>query len=213
MKNTTNTKDTTNTKRQLSRPARRGFVIAHVVASVGWLGLTLCLLVLSIAGATANGTGTGTGAATPAAEAAYRAMKIFGDWLLAPLALATIATGLVLSLGTPWGLARHRWVFAKFWITLGAAIASMLSFRTGINDAAAEVSAGQPVSDPSGLLFPPGVSLALYLFVTVISYLKPWGLTRRGRRHRERRTRSRARSRTRTRNVKPLAAATPRQPV
>jgi hypothetical protein len=194
-------------KKQLSRRARRGFVIAHVVASVGWLGLTLCLLVLSIAGATANGTDTAT------AEAAYRSMKIFGDWLLAPLALATIVTGLVLSLGTPWGLARHRWVFVKFWITLVAATASMLAFRTGINEAAAEVSAGQPVSDPSGLLFPPGVSLSLYLFVTVISYLKPWGLTRRGRRHRELRTGARTGARTPTRNVKPLAAAAPRQPV
>jgi hypothetical protein len=178
--------------KQLPRPARRALVITHVVTSVGWLGLTLCLLILAITGATT--------ASAPTAEAAYRAMKIFGDWLLLPLALTAFATGLTLALGTPWGLARHRWVVVKFWITLLALIASMLAFRTGINEAAAEIAAGDPVADPAGLLAPPIVSLALYLFTTAISYLKPWGLTRRARRQRAARG-------------KPLAAATPRQPV
>jgi hypothetical protein len=186
--------------KQLPRPARRGFVIAHVVASVGWLGLTLCLLVLAATGATTDSAAT--------AEAAYRAMKIFGDWLLMPLAISTIVTGVVLSLGTPWGLARHRWVFVKFWITLGAATASLLAFRTTINEAAEHVAAGEPVADAAGLLAPPCVSLALYLFNTAISYLKPWGLTRRGRRERAARVAG-----GRARAGKPLAAATPRQPV
>ncbi|MGP3967885.1 DUF2269 domain-containing protein [Streptomyces sp. 6N223] len=185
---------------QLSRPARRGFLIAHVVASVGWLGLTLCLLVLAATGATTD--------SAPTAEAAYRAMKIFGDWLLAPLAVTTLVTGLVLSLGTVWGLARHRWVLVKFWITLGAAIASMLAFRTTINEAAAAVAAGDPVTDPAALVAPPIVSLSLYLFNTAISYLKPWGLTRRGRRLRAARV-----VRKSAGSGKTLAAATHRQPV
>jgi hypothetical protein len=161
----------------LPRPARKGFLIAHVAVSVGWLGLTLCLLTLAINGATTDSAAT--------AEAAYRSMKIFGDWLLGPLALATILTGLVLSLGTPWGLARHRWVYVKFWLTLAAGAASLLAFRGDINETAGEVAAGREVTDPTGLLFPPSVSLSLYLFITAISVLKPWGLTRRGQRARE----------------------------
>ncbi len=186
---------------QLPRPARRGFLIAHVVVSVGWLGLTLCLLVLSIAGATAE---------RATADAAYRSMGIFGDWLLAPLALTTIGTGLVLSLGTPWGLLRHRWVVVKLVVSLGAATASLLGFRVSVDEAAAAVAAGQEVTDPSSLLAPPIVSLTLYLFLTAISYLKPWGPTRRGQRHRERERRERLSAREGGR--KPLAAASSGRP-
>ncbi|MGP4109699.1 DUF2269 domain-containing protein [Streptomyces sp. 4N509B] len=167
----------------LPRPARRAVLITHVTVSVSWLGLSLSLLLLAVTGATAD---------TPeVAASAYRAMKLFGDWLLVPLALTTLATGLVLALGTPWGLAHHRWVYTKFWLTLIAATASTFAFRAGINEAAAEVDAGGTVTDTSGLLFPPSVSLALYLFMTVISYLKPWGLTRRGQHARDQRARAR----------------------
>ncbi len=37
---------------------------------------------------------------------------------MVPVALLALVTGLVLALGTPWGLARHRWVWTKFWLTL-----------------------------------------------------------------------------------------------
>ena len=47
---------------------------------------------------------------------------------------------------------------------------------------AADVAAGQAVSDPASLVAPPVVSGSLYLFMTAISVLKPWGPTRRGRR-------------------------------
>ncbi|OSC52283.1 hypothetical protein B5181_38905, partial [Streptomyces sp. 4F] len=48
--------------------------------------------------------------------------------------------------------------------------------------AVAEVAAGGPLPDAGDVLFGPVVSLSAYVFMTVISLLKPWGLTRRGRR-------------------------------
>ncbi|AXK36593.1 DUF2269 domain-containing protein [Streptomyces armeniacus] len=159
----------------LSRPTRRAVLVVHVIVSVGWLGLTLCLLTLAIAGA------SGGDAATDAM--AYRAMKTFGDWLLAPVALLTIVSGLVLSLGTHWGLARHRWVWIKFLMTMGLATATLFGLRTDLDHAAAQVAAGEQV-DGVQLLYGPSVSLTAYVFITTISVLKPWGLTRRGKRHR-----------------------------
>lgn len=159
---------------ELSRPARRAHLVIHVVASAGWLGLTAGLLALGI---TANTTGE------PAAvEASVRAMKLFADWLLLPIAFLTLAGGLVLSLGTPWGLARHRWVWTKFWLTLATVTATALALRPGVNAAADAVSAGHALPDGGDVLFGPVVSLTAYVFMTVISVLKPWGLTRRGRR-------------------------------
>jgi hypothetical protein len=111
-------------------------------------------------------------------------MKLFADWLVIPLALLTLLSGLVLSLGTPWGLARHRWVYVKFWLTLATTAASVLALRPGVDHAVAALSAGEPLTRPSDLLAGPIVSLIAYVFMTAISVLKPWGLTRRGRKHR-----------------------------
>jgi hypothetical protein len=160
--------------KQLSRPARRAFLVVHVVASASWLGLTLGLLAL---GVTAT---TGTAAVT--VEACVRGMKLFADRLLLPAALLTLLSGLVLSLGTPWGLARHRWVWAKFWLTLATTTATAFALRPGVDSAVAAVAAGHPLPDAGDVLIGPVVSLSAYVFMTVVSVLKPWGPTRRGRR-------------------------------
>jgi uncharacterized membrane protein len=159
---------------KLMRPARRASLVVHVTASAGWLGLTLGLLALGITAAT-------TGSAVTV-EASVRTMKLFADWLLLPLAFLTLLSGLLLSLGTPWGLARHRWVWTKFWLTLATTTATVFALRPGVNSAVAAVAAGGPLPDAGDVLFGPIVSLSAYVFMTVISVLKPWGLTRRGRR-------------------------------
>ncbi|MFI1960179.1 DUF2269 domain-containing protein [Streptomyces althioticus] len=162
---------------KLDRPARRAFLVVHVVASAGWLGLSAGLLALGLA---ANTTGS------PATvEAAVRSMRLFADWLLLPLAFLTLGSGLVLALGTPWGLARHRWVWTKFWLTLATTAATAFALRPGVNDAVAAVSAGHALPDGGDVLTGPVVSLSAYVFMTAISVLKPWGLTRRGRRLRD----------------------------
>ncbi|MCT7354114.1 DUF2269 domain-containing protein [Streptomyces sp. 15-116A] len=166
---------------KLGRRARRTFLVVHVVAAASWLGLTLGLLALGITASTTGGA--------PTIEASVRAMKLFADWLLLPLALLTLISGLVLALGTSWGLARHRWVSTKFWLTLGTTIATAFALRPGVNSAVTAVSAGHSLPDAGDLLFGPIVSLSAYVFMTVISVLKPWGLTRRGRRLRATTTR------------------------
>ncbi|MFF9346573.1 DUF2269 domain-containing protein [Streptomyces sp. NPDC014734] len=152
----------------LKRSARRNLLVAHVAVSVSWLGLTAGLLTLGVA---AFHTGD-----PETARAATRAMKMFGDWLIVPFAAFALFSGLVLSLGTPWGLARHQWVWTKFWLTLIAAALSVFLLRAAISDAAAR---GAVDID---LVIAPSVATATYLFITAISVLKPWGLTRRGRR-------------------------------
>lgn len=145
-----------------------------MAASAGWLGLTLGLLALAVAAATTGSAAT--------VEASVRAMKLFADWLLLPVAFLTLLSGLVLSLGTHWGLARHRWVYTKFWLTLATTTATVFALRPGVNAAVAAVAAGRPLPDTGDVLYGPIVSLSAYVFMTVVSVLKPWGLTRRGRR-------------------------------
>jgi hypothetical protein len=158
---------------RLGRPARRAALVVHVIASAGWLGLTLGLLALGITAVTGGSAGT--------VEASVRAMKLFADWLLLPVAFLTLLSGLLLSLGTTWGLARYRWVYTKFWLTLATTTATVFALRPGVNSAVTAVAAGGPLPDAGDVLFGPVVSLSAYVFMTVISVLKPWGKTRRGR--------------------------------
>lgn len=81
------------------------------------------------------------------AGVAHPAMKIFGYWLVLPVALVSLVSGLVLSLGTAWGLARHRWVHVKFWLTLITVLLSVFSLRPRFNCLAAEAAAGTPPPD------------------------------------------------------------------
>ncbi|WP_409470827.1 DUF2269 domain-containing protein [Streptomyces sp. HC307] len=159
---------------KLNRPARRASLVVHVAASASWLGLTLGLLALGV-------TATTTGSAVTV-ETSVRAMKLFADWLLLPVAFLTLLSGLLLSLGTAWGLARHRWVYTKFWLTLATTTATVFALRPGVNSAVTAVATGGPLPDAGDVLFGPVVSLSAYVFMTVISILKPWGPTRRGRR-------------------------------
>ncbi|MFD0022771.1 DUF2269 domain-containing protein [Streptomyces sp. NPDC058382] len=152
----------------LKRRTRRSILVAHVAVSVSWLGLTVGLLALGIAAFVTGDPAT--------AQATTRAMKIFGDWLVVPVALLSLISGLILALGTPWGLARHRWVWTKFWLTLITTALSILSLRPAIDEAAKIGTAD------INLVVAPSVATATYLFITAISVLKPWGPTRRGRR-------------------------------
>lgn len=62
-------------------------------------------LVLSIAGLTSRNAEIVRGA--------YLSMNVIGQFVIIPLSLAALMTGLVQSLGTHWGLFRHYWVFCE----------------------------------------------------------------------------------------------------
>lgn len=165
----------------LSRRVRRTFLVIHIASAAAWLGLTLGLLALAVTAVTADPVPAGPTAPGEPIEAAVRSMRVFTEWLVLPLGLLTLGSGLVLALGTPWGLARHRWVLTKFLLTLATVTATALALRPGIAEAADTVAAG--AVPPAGeLLGGPVVSFCAYLLMTVVSVLKPWGPTRRGRR-------------------------------
>ncbi|UCA47784.1 DUF2269 domain-containing protein [Streptomyces sp. WA6-1-16] len=99
--------------------------------------------------------------------------------LVAHVAVSVSRLGLTVglpALGTPWGLARHRWVWTTFWLTLITTGLSIFSLRPGIDAAAADGAVD------INLVIAPSVATGAYLFITAISILKPWGLTPRGRR-------------------------------
>jgi len=104
-------------------PRVRKFALtAHVISSVGWLGAIAVFLALSVAGLTIRDA--------QMVRAAYLAMELTAWSVLVPLALASLLSGLVQSLGTPWGLFQHYWVLVKLLLTMLATIVLLMYTQT-----------------------------------------------------------------------------------
>ncbi len=168
---------------------RRFALTAHITSSVGWLGAVACFLALAVVGLTSQDART--------VRAAYIAMESAGWFVLVPLALASLLTGLVQALATKWGLFQHYWVLAKLLITVLATVVLLLYLQT--LGYFADVAAGTALSDadleglrtPSPLLHS-GAALLLLLVAATLSVYKPRGMTRYGwRKQQERRNASR----------------------
>ena len=158
---------------------RKLALTAHVTASVGWLGAVAGSLALALAGMTSDNVQT--------VRAAYLALELMGWFVLVPFALASLATGLVQSLGSAWGLFRHYWVLAKLLINVFATIVLLMYTQT--LGSLADVAARTPLSsDDLGLLRTPsvvvhaGAALLLLLGATWLAVFKPRGVTPYGQR-------------------------------
>jgi hypothetical protein len=155
---------------------RKLALTAHVISSVGWLGAVAVFLALSIVGLTSQDLRT--------VRAAYLTMELTGWFVLVPLALASLLTGLVQSLGTTWGLFRHYWVLAKLLINVFATIVLLMYMQTlsALGDvAAAETAELRELRSPSPALHA-GAALVLLLVATTLAVYKPRGLTPYGQR-------------------------------
>ena len=161
-------------------PRLRKFALtAHVISSVGWLGAVAGFLALAVAGLTSQDA--------QMVRAAYLTMELTGWFVLLPLALASLLTGLVQSLGTKWGLFRHYWVLAKLFINVLATIVLLLYTQTlgYLAGVAAETTLS---GDDLGVLRSPspvlhaGAALLLLLVATTLAVYKPRGMTGYGRR-------------------------------
>lgn len=161
-------------------PRLRKFVLtAHVISSVGWLGAVAGSLALAVAGLTSQDA--------QLVRAAYLTLELTGWSVLVPLSLASLLTGLVQALGTPWGLFRHYWILAKLLINVIATIVLLLYMQTlsYLAGVAADTTLSSDdllgLRDPSPVLHA-GVGLLLLLVAATLSVYKPRGRTRYGRR-------------------------------
>jgi hypothetical protein len=140
-----------------------------------WLGASIAMPTLAIAARVSQ----------PAAHArsAYRAMHLLAGVLLIPLSLSVLLIGVLVAATSPWGLLRYRWVLVKLIATCAAVLLSLPAMtRIAYQDATQHALAAARDAG-NRLIIASSVSVALYLSLTAISILKPWGRTARGRRH------------------------------
>lgn len=155
---------------------RRLALTAHVLASVGWLGAVVSFLALAIAGL--------IGHDAQRVQSAYLAMDLTGTWVIVPLSLASLFTGLVQSLGTKWGLFRHYWVLIKLLMNVAGSVVLLVHTRLIRLVATAAAESALSSSDLRDvrikLAATAGAAVLLLLVATTLSVYKPRGRTRYG---------------------------------
>lgn len=170
------------------RPAmRRLMLTAHVISSVGWLGAVAAFLAVSITGLMSTDS--------QMVRSAYITMELIGWFVIVPMSLASLVTGLIQSLGSAWGLFRHYWVIFKLLIaTLATAI--LFLHMQPISEvaqvaAATTLSAGDMRQLRIQLVADAAAAVLVLIVATGLSIYKPRGLTPYGwRKQRDEKTKA-----------------------
>ncbi|MGQ0843009.1 MAG: DUF2269 domain-containing protein [Sporichthyaceae bacterium] len=168
--------------RRMPPAVRRAALLAHVVASIGWIGAVLAYLAFA--------TVAVRGGDPELMRAAYLVMDPVQRWALVPLAGAAALTGVVMSLGTPWGLIRHWWVIFKLLLTTVASVVLVLNTTGRVRTLTEAAQRPEQVGGDglNGQIVHATVGLVILLVVAALGAYKPRGATGWGwRRAQERR--------------------------
>ena len=131
-------------------------LLLHVVSSAGWWGAVAAFLALAIGGVSRDRPG------------ACHAMILTGWGAIVPLAALSTLTGVTLSVGGPWGLARHWWVVFKILVTLPClALLGLHLMALG----------GCPSGTAPQMTIDAGLALVVLLVPLALSVYKPRGTT------------------------------------
>ncbi len=155
-------------------PGLRKFTLTlHLTTSVGWIGAVIAYIGIIVAAQASQDP--------QALHAARIAMELIAWYVLVPLAFLALLTGLVMALGTPWGLFRHWWVLISFLLTTIAFVVLLTQLEV-IRAGAAAARAGQTYSASQhgelfGQLLHPVGGLVVLLVIQVLNIYKPRGLT------------------------------------
>ena len=157
----------------MSADCERPVLSAHLTVSVGWIGAVVAYLGLGVAAVNVADAQT--------IRSAWIATEVIGWFVIVPLAVASLLSGVVMALGTSWGLFRHYWVVISFVLTLFST-AVLILHMPAVNSTVdvALRSDSQPLQQLGGDLFHPTIGLIILMVVQVLNLYKPKGLTRYG---------------------------------
>lgn len=157
--------------RSSRKRVRQALLLVHVVLSTGWMGAGAANVVLA---ATALVT------SDPQLRHSCYVLIDRVDWFLViPLAFGALLSGVVSSLATPWGLARHWWVLTKLLLTVAVITFSTFGVGVWVEESIAATAATSSGASPVdlALVSGAGANIAAFLFMCWLSVAKPWPRT------------------------------------
>src|SRR5882762_1294929 len=149
---------------------RKLALTTHITFSVGWFGSIAGFLALAIAGLTSKDE--------LIVRSTYLSMELIGWFVIVPACLASLLSGVIQSLGTPWGLFQHYWVLVKLILTISATAFLLVHMQPVgfIADMVSQHSISN--SEYRGLriqlVVDAGAALLVLLAAIMLSVYKPW---------------------------------------
>jgi uncharacterized membrane protein len=160
---------------RLGGRTRKAVLVTHVIAAGVWLGLDVAMAVLVFTAMSTDDRQT--------AASALQALQLVTVWPMLTAGLLALASGVLLGLGSKYGLVRYWWVLVKLVLTVALCTLVLFALRGGVDEAAAAgraMAAGVTgVWNTGDMAFPPIVSPTALLIAFLLSVFKPWGRVRR----------------------------------
>jgi hypothetical protein len=160
---------------RLGARTRKGILVVHTVSAGVWIGIDVVMGVVIFTALLADDGNT--------KALCYRALELFAVWPLLTAGLVCLASGVVLGLGTTYGLVRYWWVAIKLVLNIVLTALVPIALQPEVSKAAEQgwrFAAGEPASLVVGnLIFPPIVSPTALLLAAVLAVFKPWGRIRK----------------------------------
>ena len=154
---------------------RKVVLVVHIVSAGVWIGIDVVMAVFIFTALLADDNNI--------KALCYRALELFAVWPLLTTGLVCLASGVVLGLGTKYGLVRYWWVAIKLVLNIVLTALVLVALRPEVTEAAEQgrrFAAGAPASLAVGdLIFPPIVSPTALLIAVVLAVFKPWGRVRK----------------------------------
>lgn len=158
---------------------RKLVLTLHTTVTGAWIGSVVAYLALVIAAM--------TGSNDRNVVSVWSALNLLAWYVIVPVAISSLLSGLAIALATPWGLFSHKWVVSSLGLTV-AAVAVLLGHMPTVSNYASE-AASNGLTDSQALraglqgeLLHAGVGLLVLLTIQALNIYKPAGLTRHGRR-------------------------------
>jgi hypothetical protein len=162
---------------RLPRRARTVALIVHILSAGAWVGIDVIVAVLVATGWFATDTAV--------RGLAYQAL---GRFIVAPMltaGLVCLASGVVLGVGSRYGLVRYWWVAVKLAVNVVLCVLIVVALRPGMGEVVEHgrllSAGGLSTIDVSSLFFPPTVSLIALTIATALAVARPWGRISRPR--------------------------------
>ena len=160
---------------RLGGRTRKAVLLVHIASAGAWLGVDVVMAVLVF---------TALGSDDDHTKAlAFQALELVAVGPLLATGLLSLLTGILLGLGSRYGLVRYWWVAAKLVLNLlltGLVLVALAPEVAAHAEQARQFDAGVPaVLGVGNLIFPPIVSPTALLVAMTLAVFKPWGRIRR----------------------------------
>lgn len=160
---------------RLGSRLRKTVLLFHIAAGGIWFGLDVAMALLIF-------TAIGTDSAGVRAYS-LQSLQLITVWPMFIAAMLSLITGVLLGLGSKYGLLRYWWVAIKLVLNLMLATLIVTALRGEVANAAnlgGQLALGADLEwDFTNLLYPPIVSPTALTIAFLLAVFKPWGRIRR----------------------------------